>query len=39
MADEHFNQLCKEINFKPSTEFDGAKLLLVQPPLQEGFEN
>ncbi|MGX9339790.1 PolC-type DNA polymerase III [Mycoplasma sp. 2261] len=39
MMDEYFKQLCKEVKFEPSNEFDGAKLLLVHPAIKEGFEN
>ncbi|PZW00555.1 PolC-type DNA polymerase III [Metamycoplasma auris] len=33
MLDKGFENLCKEINFKPSSLFEGTKLLSVQPAL------
>ncbi|ENY69387.1 DNA polymerase III polC-type [Metamycoplasma auris 15026] len=33
MLDKSFENLCKEINFKPSGVFEGTKLLSVQPAL------
>lgn len=38
MSVEGFKVLCKEINFEPSDEFEGARLLSVQPPY-EGYYN